>query len=101
MHGEVEEQFRLAKRQHNAQAPVSQLPEELLSEIFILARDASAYMDKMLPPASHVCQEWRGIALRCPALWTSVDCMYLRLVEELLPRARTLPIDLTVGIYKS
>ncbi|TFK68836.1 hypothetical protein BDN72DRAFT_841311 [Pluteus cervinus] len=58
----------------NQLAPVAQLPNEILTKIFCLARNATP------PPCgwtsltvSWVCRHWRLVALRFPHLWTIID----------------------------
>ncbi|KAF8310004.1 hypothetical protein DL93DRAFT_2099682 [Clavulina sp. PMI_390] len=62
-------------------SPASGLPDELLSSIFDLTRDASPPMKLGAPPTeiwhlavqlSHVCRRWRAIATASRKLWASI-----------------------------
>lgn len=76
--------------------PISALPPELLSRIFLLARRTgpcclargtalSECHPESLVPILHVCSYWRSVALALPALWTHVDIApYHKLNKRLL-----------------
>lgn len=71
--------------------PIHLIPPELLSYIFILA----SYQEVMFPVrVSHVCRNWRDLALRTPALWTQI-CLDLRgnMWAERVLRARACSLD--------
>ncbi|TFK60886.1 hypothetical protein BDN72DRAFT_751234, partial [Pluteus cervinus] len=62
----------------NSLAPVSQIPTELLSKIFVHSQDCGdisivGEIDLTTRlPISWVCRHWREIALATPALWTVI-----------------------------
>ncbi|KIM76288.1 hypothetical protein PILCRDRAFT_24370, partial [Piloderma croceum F 1598] len=51
-------------------APISCLPHEVLSEIFLCYNDSFSSFRRPLRLGS-VCSRWRTIALSTPRLWTS------------------------------
>lgn len=88
------------KRQRNALLPVSRLPPEVLSRIFLLVlppiNSARIFepVNKSWVGLSHVSYIWRATAVDCAAMWT-----YLPWVgEEVLARSRTLPIHANVNL---
>ena len=70
---------------------IHSLPFEILALIFILGAED----DIQLPiTASHVCRQWRGVALRSPSLWRRVSLSpHERLWRERIDRARTCTLD--------
>ena len=79
---EVEESIRELKYRRNALAPVSSLPTEIIGAIFLFARvtvsASSATPGKKTDPlawlrVTHVCHQWREIALNQPLFWSHVD----------------------------
>jgi hypothetical protein len=96
------ESVRELKLRHNALSPISSLPPEVFAVIFFLlsfARDGViiTHRDKhMRFYLSHVCHQWREMALNQPLLWSEVDFSYLSLActSEILARAKMVPLDL-------
>ena len=97
----LEESARALKLRRNALSPVSSLPPEVFTTIFSFV---------CLPPGkpghhlsrlhvSHVCHQWRGIALNQPFLWSHVNFTALSSagVAEILARAKTVPLYLEGG----
>ncbi|KZT65072.1 hypothetical protein DAEQUDRAFT_559354 [Daedalea quercina L-15889] len=91
------------KTQLNTICPISVLPPEVLSEVF-LHRAADWRVKKpYIPvvhdwlPLSHVCKHWRSVALGCPALWSSLkvtgSCEWM---AELLARSKRLPLTVYI-----
>jgi hypothetical protein len=70
---------------------IHSLPFEILALIFILGAEE----DIRLPiTVSHVCGQWREIALRSPSLWRRVSLSpHERLWRERIDRARTCTLD--------
>jgi F-box-like len=85
--------------------PVRRLPVELLRAIFEATTDA---VDSTLGTAiklSHVCRQWRDIALDSPRLWNQVTITPFAnsdsLWAEIIPRMKTVPASVCVqGIKK-
>ena len=102
---EVEESIRELKYRRNALAPVSSLPTEIIGAIFLFARvtvsASSATPGKKTDPlawlrVTHVCHQWREIALNQPLFWNHVNFAALDSagVSEILARAKTVPLFL-------
>ncbi|KAH9936281.1 uncharacterized protein B0H18DRAFT_319055 [Fomitopsis serialis] len=89
----------------NTFAPISVLPPEVLSEVFMRMAGPSSYS---LPPPwsnspygwiciSHVCRHWRNVALGCPALWGKLAVTTQHeWTKELLERSKKAPLYVTV-----
>lgn len=78
-----EERVETAKRRAwNAQQPIHKLPNEVLSEIFILS--ASPIHDCLWrAPFLATCRRWRKCAIQCPQLWSVVHVGYCTELDEL------------------
>lgn len=71
--------------------PIRRLPVELLSHIFILGSQDSAYFPVTI---SHVCHQWRRIALQTPSLWRRVTLSPKeRMWKERIRRSRACTLD--------
>ncbi|THU87967.1 hypothetical protein K435DRAFT_782242, partial [Dendrothele bispora CBS 962.96] len=83
------------RTRRNLHAPISQLPPEILSAIFILVRDEMTiksfnYRRRSWTRVSYICRHWRKVALGCPALWSYLDFFALpALVPEMLLRSKS------------
>ncbi|EPS94230.1 hypothetical protein FOMPIDRAFT_1055261 [Fomitopsis schrenkii] len=84
-----------ANTQLNALAPISRLPPEVLSEIFLQhVRHCADHVGPYRPPGvpvgrwirvTHVSAHWRETALRCAVLWSHLEAPACReLLAELL-----------------
>ncbi|KAF8256728.1 hypothetical protein EI94DRAFT_1836641 [Lactarius quietus] len=75
--------------------PVNRLPTELLSHIFSFL-GGGAYV----VPASHVCQQWRDIALGTPSLWTTIreDDPFFA-AQCFMERSRLMKLDVSWVVY--
>ena len=94
-----------AKRRWNAQIPFTQLPEELIIYIFLLACSEGG---RPLTPLriGSICHNWRTIAWSAPELWSSVAvCLEVQqeameiqsdLLESWLRRAKKRPLSIVV-----
>ncbi|KAI0718107.1 hypothetical protein C8Q72DRAFT_764666, partial [Fomitopsis betulina] len=85
----------------NAFAPISILPPEILSNIFLhIAGRGSADPALWEPKAvghwiyvTHVCTSWREVALQCATLWSHLNLSELpKVLEELLARSKDAPL---------
>ncbi|EAU82726.2 hypothetical protein CC1G_10631 [Coprinopsis cinerea okayama7 len=79
-------------------ALISQLPAEIICEIFqCLKATLEAYGSLTAwTTVTHVCRQWREIALDCPALWaTLTDAIPPRWLEAMLIRSKTAPLSIT------
>lgn len=89
-----EDAIRSLRERRNTFAPISRLSHELLSRMFLHARDMADGTAKVLPPASHVCRAWRAVAHGCGLLWTEIDCIRLNWAKEMLLLSRGAPLTL-------
>ncbi|ESK95881.1 hypothetical protein Moror_12379 [Moniliophthora roreri MCA 2997] len=57
----------------NQDAPVSKLPVDLLSAIFLMIRNQDTHRSKNFHlVASHVCSSWRAVVVGTPLLWSDI-----------------------------
>jgi F-box-like len=101
------------KSYRNSLAPVSRLPYDLLTDIFILLHRTvtdpentydifSLHSPSLLSPAclhiSHVSRAWRNAALRCPLLWTNILFIPPEWTAIMLERSQTAPLTVVIPI---
>ncbi|KAJ7141728.1 hypothetical protein C8R43DRAFT_1017077 [Mycena crocata] len=95
--------------------PVLALPNEIVSEIFLHTLDSSGTLAGGLGRnspifLSHVCRQWRDIALSTPALWAQLHLFVvrrsdartetcLRLLDLWLSRSRECPLSIYMVKY--
>ncbi|KAH8831032.1 hypothetical protein DL96DRAFT_1677620 [Flagelloscypha sp. PMI_526] len=93
----LEKQYFEARRQlrirRNFAAPFSQMPAEVLSNIFLLVQGPSTFKSsadllEQVKPLSQVCRDWRVAALGCATLWTSPHMNCTQWNQEMLRRSR-------------
>ncbi|TCD60945.1 hypothetical protein EIP91_009260 [Steccherinum ochraceum] len=88
-------------------AKINRLPDELLEKIFshliktatFRYRGSAACITPTL-----VCRRWRDVALSCPRLWCAISVdgeMEMEMVDTLLRRSQSLPIDLDVNCVRA
>ncbi|TEB24958.1 hypothetical protein FA13DRAFT_1738769 [Coprinellus micaceus] len=82
----------------NASLPISRLPPEILSEIFLIHRSRVVKYDQEEDLSwigiTHVCRHWRAVGLSCTTLWSSVTFVNCASVEAMLSRSGTSPLSL-------
>jgi len=101
----LEEHTYASKRRRNALVPISQLPPETLSMIFsflfppLLVCDGKARYLPLLR-VTHVCHQWREIALNYSYLWNCINPTMLSpaAIAEMLVRAKTAPLHFEARI---
>jgi F-box-like len=73
----LEDSIRVLKCRRNALAPISTLPPEILTEIFSILSHSAYDNEKVGYLAwlwvTHVCHNWREIALNHPRLWSHIN----------------------------
>lgn len=92
-----EEAVRQLKSRRNTLAPISQLPPEMLSRIFLFVsypRERSLLWINV----SHVSQHWRAVALGFPALWSSPPFMTPTWAHEMLKRSKMAPLSIVADL---
>ncbi|TFK68406.1 hypothetical protein BDN72DRAFT_841788 [Pluteus cervinus] len=86
----LEDRILLLRTARNRLAPVSRIPMELFSEIFLLARDNSEKPSgRMVLTISWVCRSWQDMALGVPQLWSRIDFTQYDWVQAFLDRSAT------------
>ena len=96
----LEESIRALRRRRNALAPISSLPPEVFATIFSFVRLPDCILAEPDQLAciriSHICHQWREIALNQPLLWSHIDFTAVTAAgaAEMLSRARTVPLHL-------
>ncbi|KAN0135848.1 hypothetical protein V8E53_006300, partial [Lactarius tabidus] len=96
--------IRALRHRRNALSPISTLPPEVFSAIFSLLCPSSPdgnpdhHLARLC--VSHVCHQWRQIALNQPLLWRNVNFTTLTLAGaiEILGRAKSVPLYLEARI---
>ncbi|TFK67475.1 hypothetical protein BDN72DRAFT_734099, partial [Pluteus cervinus] len=84
--------------QRNSFLPISSMPNEVLSHIFLLCRgrdyDSSCTTVSMrnLLRLTWVCHDWRTIALSTASLWAQIGKANLHWAEECLARSKQAPL---------
>ena len=90
-----QESIRVLKCRRNGRLPISKLPVEILSEIFLLHQQN--VMDTKRHPRvqslnwigiSHVCRQWRETALNFSDLWIHIPCHHPKWAEEMVVRSK-------------
>ncbi|KAM5534904.1 hypothetical protein V8D89_011459 [Ganoderma adspersum] len=120
----LQQKLRQLRNKSNSQVPISRLPPEILSEIFlnqaakvreerltINLRGDNHCPDDLVHKSfyswlnvSHVSRHWREVALNCVQLWTWLALeprITDDVVETLLPRARDLPLTAVLLFFNS
>lgn len=93
--GELEEEVRTLKSCHNYATSICRLPIEILSAIFSAT---SRIAVSQLVRATHVCRNWRAVALDCPDLWKELDSATFRIVglaDTMLDRSKRSPLTVS------
>ncbi|KAH9058299.1 hypothetical protein EDB87DRAFT_1626864 [Lactarius vividus] len=104
----LEESIRTLRLRRNTLAPVSSLPTEVFATIFsiLCSRErATSTADDLawlrVTRVTHVCHQWREIALNQPLLWSDVDFTVVSSAgaAEMIARAKTVPLHLEARVY--
>ncbi|KAI0328120.1 hypothetical protein GY45DRAFT_1255744, partial [Cubamyces sp. BRFM 1775] len=72
---------------HNSVAPISRLPPEVFCSIFEYLRDDNGNIADIIY-ATHVCKQWRNIALDAAKLWTTFYINNIEVASTFLARSR-------------
>ena len=85
---------------YNARARISQIPNELLLDIFSILRDVwepnGNYEDLGWLNISFVCRSWRSLALETSSLWTYHSLFFgVTWANIFFERARSAPMSLS------
>ncbi|KAF6759761.1 hypothetical protein DFP72DRAFT_1042917 [Ephemerocybe angulata] len=99
---ELQHDIRMLKTCRNSNRPVNRLPAEVLSHIFLILfwtvqAEAAENQKVFWIYATHVCRQWRAVALGCAALWCDFAFdMHGELMRTILPRSKNLPISVSL-----
>ncbi len=87
----------------NSLAPISRLPAELLTIIWVYARNACPLYSKskMAMTISWVSVDWRRISQDWSGLWSHIDFDHSQGVRAFLAHSRQLPLVLTQHFERS
>ena len=91
----IDDEIHALKHRRNALAPISSTPADIIAVIFFHLRSDNADIQVILR-ATHVCHDWRKIALDRPLLWSHIDFTTITPAgaTEVLARAGTVPLFL-------
>ncbi|TFK69592.1 hypothetical protein BDN72DRAFT_608394 [Pluteus cervinus] len=83
----------------NALMPVARLPPELMSIIFLYARDSRApnSRSKMVLIISWICRTWRRNSLNFSQLWSEIDFHHHMGIKKFLTRSRQSPLSIKLN----
>lgn len=108
--------IRVVNTHLNALLPISRLPPEILSNIFLrhvqAARNRAGMNSATVQPmklpcrrwirVTHVCTHWRDVALQCPALWCYIKAPgSLRMLRTFLARSKDAPLTVSMSLCGS
>ena len=85
---------------HDELAPILSLPTETITDIILLVASAErGDVGLALLDVTHVCHEWREIALNQPLFWTHINLTNITSagMTEMLARAKEAPLHLEVA----
>ena len=100
----LEESIRVLRLRRNALSPISSLPPEVVTAIFShlcpLSPDRNPDHHLARLRISHVCHQWREIALNHAFLWSHLNFTDLSLAgaTEVLARAKSVPLYLEARV---
>ncbi|TFK67452.1 hypothetical protein BDN72DRAFT_95521 [Pluteus cervinus] len=98
----LQQQIQKLLVERNTLTPISPIPNEIISSIFLLCRGRD-HFDKIdtraLLPLSWVCHRWRTIVLSTASLWAYIGYTgkeNLRWAEECLTRSKQAPLEINL-----
>ncbi|KAJ8487115.1 hypothetical protein ONZ45_g14443 [Pleurotus djamor] len=88
--------------QRNALHPMNNLPEEIISDIFLIARiDLANSSNRTTSPAVapwmtivSVCRRWRQVTMNTPKLWSLIFPFEFTFAEEMIKRSGNHPLSI-------
>ncbi|KAL0573389.1 hypothetical protein V5O48_008563 [Marasmius crinis-equi] len=90
---------RRAKAKHNTLVPISRLPTEIIRIILgycVSHRSTGRPYKLTWLNATHVCRQWRSVALESASIWSQIDFSRPELAREMIARSRAAPLDVVV-----
>ncbi|KAH8103888.1 hypothetical protein BXZ70DRAFT_670038 [Cristinia sonorae] len=85
----------------NQDAPISRLPPEILSKIFICYAQTTKGATVGWPALTHICHYWREVALASPLLWTKIHVSNhpnTEPVASYIERSAEMPLSVRVRV---
>ncbi|EPQ60233.1 hypothetical protein GLOTRDRAFT_134952 [Gloeophyllum trabeum ATCC 11539] len=92
---EIDRQIQALNLRRNALAPISSLPPEIMCMMFMLSSEMGRESRRVLE-ITHVCHQWRVLALGYPSLWARPPLSDPRGTEEFLRRAEGAPLGVSI-----
>ncbi|KAF6756823.1 hypothetical protein DFP72DRAFT_1044578 [Ephemerocybe angulata] len=95
---ELEKEILALKAFRNTMSRTAALPAEILSDIFLyVAFDCrlNCRPAAWIPRVTHVCRQWRDVAISSPSLWTDICFRTPELMQLMLERSRNAPLTLS------
>ena len=103
---DLHESIRVLKCQRNGHLPISKLPVEILSEIFLLHQQNVMDSERHARVQSldwigisHVCRQWRETALNFSDLWIHIPCHHPKWAEEMVARSKQACLTVKITQY--
>jgi hypothetical protein len=100
----LEERMRALRTRRNSLSPISSIPPELLSTIFVHHAQQTQLLYNPDNPdilswliVGHICRHWREVALGTPELWATPFLNSLQATDEMLARSKMAPLNLRIG----
>ncbi|KAH6901498.1 hypothetical protein BKA70DRAFT_1308836 [Coprinopsis sp. MPI-PUGE-AT-0042] len=102
----MEKEILIVRSQRNRLAPISRLPVEMLTNIFLECaaspwptsnskKEGSSALYTKWTVVSHVCRQWRDVALGCSELWSTLNQkMSVKWMEAMIERSKASPISI-------
>ncbi|TFK67476.1 hypothetical protein BDN72DRAFT_96045 [Pluteus cervinus] len=89
----LKQQIQKLQIERNALLPISSIPNEILSDIFLLCRCTTIQPMLTLLNLTWVCHQWRIAALSTPSLWAYLGDENLWWFGECLTRSKAAPFE--------
>ncbi|EAU82607.2 hypothetical protein CC1G_07889 [Coprinopsis cinerea okayama7 len=99
---ELQEEIRKWRSDRNELSPISRLPPEVLSRVFIhhqQHRTSSHVKAFDWTKVAHVSRYWRDTALGCPELWSNITTSNSHWAQAMFERSKQAPISLSFWAY--
>ncbi|KAG1842027.1 hypothetical protein DFJ58DRAFT_916319 [Suillus subalutaceus] len=100
----ITESMRILRFRRNGLAPISGLPNEILTVIFEYLEEEErldGYDSRDIPACvavTHVCRHWRNVAIECPTLWRFISSSSPFWLDVMLERSKEIPLIVKYSI---
>ncbi|KAJ8508308.1 hypothetical protein ONZ45_g9397 [Pleurotus djamor] len=85
------------KSQRNSLSAISQLPDDVLSLIFVEYK-VGTVEDSAWLNITGICQRWRAIILSTPGFWSFITTHDLGFTDTMMKRAKSIPLTLQFSV---